>query len=271
MRRLVRITKGIYMGLMYAIFGAAIWIEFIVVVPVLWLVEKLLGPNPLRMQQLNRFLFSIWLGLLSLGGLLHARRFRGQVPQGGFVVVANHPGLFDVLVLIREIPKLSVLVKGALIKELPLARILTSAGYVVVPEIGGFGGIETLKRGTEILRDGYRLMLFPEGTRSPKGELLPFKAGALKMAQRADVFILPVLIRNAPPFLPHEDKWYFPQFERSRLELEFWDPIPPPAPGKERAAALELENRYRQALGLESRQPAPRTRKQRQFAAAPVA
>ncbi len=271
MRGLVRIAKGIYMGLMYVIFGAAIGIELVLVLPVLWVMEKLLGPDPLRMQRLNRFLFSIWLGLLSLGGLLHAKRFRGQIPDGGFVVVANHPGLFDVLVLIREIPKLSVLVKGALIKELPLNTILTSGGYIVVPQIGGFEGVDTLQRGTDILRQGYRVMLFPEGTRSPKGELLPFKAGALKMAQRADVPILPVLIKNSPPFLPHEDKWYFPLFERSKLEIELWDPIPPPPPGNERAVAFELENRYRQALGLENRQPTPRTRKRRDLAAARVA
>jgi 1-acyl-sn-glycerol-3-phosphate acyltransferase len=271
MRRFFRIAKGIYMGLMYAIFGTAIWIELIVVVPVLWFIEKFLGPSPLRMQQLNRFLFSIWIGLLFLGGLLHAKRFRGQIPDGEFVVVANHPGLFDVLVLIREIPKLSVFVKGALIKELPLARILTSAGFIVVPDMGGFGGLETLQRGTEVLRQGYRLMLFPEGTRSPKGELLPFKAGAHKMAQRANVPILPVLIKNVPPFLPHEDRWYFPLFELSRLELELWDPIPPPAPGEERTAALELENRYRRALGLDNRQPTSRTRKRRPLGATQVA
>jgi 1-acyl-sn-glycerol-3-phosphate acyltransferase len=257
-KHVVRAVKGFYMGLMYAIFGSAIWVALFTVFPVLWLVEKLSSPNPIRMQRSNRFLFAIWLRLLSFGGLLHAKPFRGQIPDGDYIVVANHPGLFDVLVLIREIPRLSVLVKGALIKELPLARLLTSAGYVVVPELGGFGGIETLQRGTEVLKRGFRLMLFPEGTRSPKGDLLPFKPGAHKMAQRANVPILPVLIRNRPPFLPKEDKWYFPLFERSSLELEFWDPIAPPAPGQERAAALELENRYRQALGLQPRQPEPR-------------
>ena len=241
------------MGLMYAIFGSAIWVVLLTVLPILLLLDRLLGPNPIRMQRLNQFLFSIWLRLLSLGGLLHAKPYCGRIPDGEFIVVANHPGLFDVLVLIREIPKLSVLVKGALIRKLPLARLLTSAGYVVVPEFGGFGGIETLQEGTDVLKRGFRLMLFPEGTRSPKDDLLSFKPGAYKIAQRANVPILPVLIRNRPPFLPKEDKWYFPLFERSYLQLEFWDPITPPAPGQERAAALELENRYRQALGFQLR------------------
>lgn len=255
MKRLVRAAKGLYMGLMYAVFGSAIWVVLFTVYPILWFGEKLFGPNPLRMQRLNRFLFALWLHLLSLGGLLDTKPYRGRIPSGEYIVVANHPGLFDVLVLIREIPRLSVLVKGALIKQLPLARILTCAGYVVVPDFGGFGGIETLQKGTCVLKRGFRLMLFPEGSRSPKGDLLPFKPGAHKMAQRANVPILPVLIRNRPPFLPKEDKWYFPLFERSSLELEFWDPIEPPAPGQERAAALELENRYRRALGLKPREP----------------
>lgn len=250
MNSVIRAFKGLYMFAMFAVFGAMIWLEAILVVPLLFLIEKIRGPNPLCMQSLNRFLFSVWLKFLFLGGLLYAKPFRGTIPKGPFVVVANHPGLFDILVLIREIPKLTVLVKGSLVRRLPLSRILRASNYVVVSEQGGFSGMDTPHEAIDVINSGYSVMLFPEGTRSPKNGLLQFKAGAFKISQRANVPLLPIMIKNTPPFLSHEDRWYFPPYPLSRLEIEAWDPIAPPASGRERQAARELEKRYRQALGL---------------------
>ncbi|MFH1136317.1 MAG: hypothetical protein V1816_09580, partial [Pseudomonadota bacterium] len=94
---------------------------------------------------------------------------------------------------------------------------------------------------------------------SPRGGLRPFNAGAFKMASRIKVPLQPVIIRNDPPFLPKGAKWFYPPRKTSLIRLEFWEPIPPPEPGREREAARELEARIRQALGLtysnETRQP----------------
>jgi 1-acyl-sn-glycerol-3-phosphate acyltransferase len=248
MHSVIRAFKGLYMFVMFAVFGAVIWLEAILAVPWLFVIEKVRGPNPLRMQSLNRLLFAVWLKFLFFGGLLHAKPFRGTIPTGPFVVVANHPGLFDVLVLIRDIPNLTVLVKGSLVRRLPLSRILRASNYVVVSEQGGFSGMDTPHEAIEVIKSGYCVMLFPEGTRSPKNGLLHFRAGAFKISQRANVPVLPIMIKNTPPFLPHEDRWYFPLYRLSRLEIEVWDPIAPPAPGQERQAARELEQRYRRAL-----------------------
>jgi 1-acyl-sn-glycerol-3-phosphate acyltransferase len=65
-----------------------------------------------------------------------------------------------------------------------------------------------------------------------------------------DVPIQPVLIRNNPPFLPKEDRWYFPRKEISRFRMEFWEPVMPPEKGEEKKFAMELEQRFRKALGI---------------------
>ena len=110
----------------------------------------------------------------------------------------------------------------------------------------------------ERIRSGQKFLLFPEGTRSPKGGLLPFKPGAFRIAGMARVPIQPVLIRNMPPFLPKEDKWYFPPSPISSLEMEFWEPVGPPERGKEEELARELEHRYRSALGMNRDAPEKR-------------
>ena len=102
----------------------------------------------------------------------------------------------------------------------------------------------------DVLKSGRRFMLFPEGTRSPKGDLLNFKSGAFKIARAAGVPVQPVLIRNIPPFMPKEDKWYYPQYEKSCFEAEFLEPIAAPEAGREMKAAKELEMIFRGHLGL---------------------
>jgi 1-acyl-sn-glycerol-3-phosphate acyltransferase len=105
-----------------------------------------------------------------------------------------------------------------------------------------------MKQAIKQLEMGYKFLLFPEGTGSPKGGILPFKAGAFIIARMANVPAQPVIIRNNPPFMPHEDHWYYPPFEISSIEIEFLEPITPPLRGEERKTAAELEKRFREAL-----------------------
>jgi 1-acyl-sn-glycerol-3-phosphate acyltransferase len=246
---LQRLFKGFYMTMMFAIFALGIVCELICVAPVLLIEKRLFHHNRYRLQSINRRLFPIWISLLKLGGLLRVQPSRGKPVEGACVVVANHPGLFDVIILIRDIPGLTVMAKRALKDKLFLGPIFELSGYLFSPDMSTVStATETIRRATSKLNEGYKFLLFPEGTRSPKGDLLPFKHGAFKIAQRANVPVQPVLIRNDPPFLPHEDKWYFPPAGVSRVCCEYWDPLPPPLPGEEIAMAKALEVRYRRAL-----------------------
>ena len=189
--------------------------------------------------------------MLKLCGLLREKPASGQPFDGPCVVVCNHPGLFDVLFLIRDIPRLSVLVKRTLSKKLPLGPIFRSAGYILSTDFEENSPVKTMLEATEKIRKGYKFLVFPEGTRSPKGGLRKFKVGAFRIARMMKVPVQPVLIRNIPPFIPKEDKWYLPPWQISRLEMEYWDPILPPEAGKEKEYTQRLENQYKHGLGLE--------------------
>jgi 1-acyl-sn-glycerol-3-phosphate acyltransferase len=84
-----------------------------------------------------------------------------------------------------------------------LGGIVRAANYI--PNDGG----ETLI-GTCVarLREGGKLLLFPEGTRSPKGELRVFKRGAARIALQAGCPVVLVDIDCRPPFLGKGDPWY---------------------------------------------------------------
>ena len=253
MEFIIRSAKGAGMFLMFSLFGAGILLALILVYPLVGLLNRFLGPDPSRYQNIQRFLFRIWLWLMSLLGLLRADPPLGRPCPGPAVVVGNHPGLFDVLFLIRDIPDLTVLVKNTLTRFLPIGPLLQAAGFVLSPDLVRISPLESLGKAMDNIRSGYKFQLFPEGTRSPKGGMLHFNAGAFKIASRTKVPLQPVIIRNHPPFLPKGDKWYYPPRETSIIQLDFWEPIPPPQEGREREAARELEQQIRDALGLDKK------------------
>jgi 1-acyl-sn-glycerol-3-phosphate acyltransferase len=249
--KLIRGIKGFFMTALFGLFLGGILIELFFALPLIWFLDRIFGPEPDRMQLAHRILLSFWIMMLRLCRLLSAKPTNGKPFDGPCVVVSNHPGLFDVLFLICDIPRLSILVKRTLAQKLPLGPIFRSAGYVLSTDIAENNPLESMMGATEKLRRGYKFLIFPEGTRSPKGGLRKFKVGAFRIARMTNVPIQPVLIRNTPPFMPKEDKWYFPPWQISRLEMEFWEPIPPPETGKEKEYTQMLENRYKHALGLE--------------------
>jgi 1-acyl-sn-glycerol-3-phosphate acyltransferase len=251
-----RCMKGFFMGALFGVFLLGIFLELLITLPALWVLNRILGPQHYRMQWTIRILVSLWLFLLRGCRLLKVRELRGKPFDGPCVIVSNHPGLFDVLFLIRDIPRMSVMVKQSLARKLPLGPVFRSAGYVLSPDFGQRGPFQSLDEAIEKIDMGYKFMIFPEATRSPKGDLGRFNAGPFMLARLSNVPLQPLFVRNDPPFLPKEDKWYFPPSGVSTLEIEFWEPMAPPQAGQERAFARDLEARYREALGLTSLLPA---------------
>jgi 1-acyl-sn-glycerol-3-phosphate acyltransferase len=243
-------TRAAWMFLMFAVFAFGIFLSLVLVVPFLTLVLPGGARRQERARAAIRGLLRVWLGLMSFGRLLRLTRILGTPAPAPCVMVANHPGLFDVLFLICQVPELSVLVKARLARRLPLGPVIRAMGYVLSPDAQGATAVTSLMDLEEALRRGFRVLLFPEGTRSPRGALRTFNAGALRLAARAQVPVQPVVIRCDPPFLEAGSKWYRLPSVPSLVELEFLAPEPPPPPGEERAVAKALEHRYRDALGL---------------------
>jgi len=248
--KFLRGTKGLLMLGLFGVFLFGIFFELLIILPVLWVLNRILGPQPCRTQRTISILVGLWLFLLRACGLLKVRELKGKPFDGPCVIVSNHPGLFDVLFLIRDIPRMSVMVKRSLARKLPLGPVFRFAGYVLSPDFEQRGPFQSLDEATEKIAMGYKFMIFPEATRSPKGDLGRFHIGPFMLARLSNVPLQPLFVRNDPPFLPKEDKWYFPPSRISTLEIEFWEPMAPPRAGKEREFARDLEARYREALGL---------------------
>jgi len=119
------------------------------------------------------------------------------------LVLANHPTLIDVVVLISLLPAAGCIVKRSLWRNPFLAGVVSAARYIANhrPET-------MLDDCTRFLSGDQPLIIFPEGTRSGDGGTLRFQRGASYVALRSGRPILPVIVRCDPPTLRKGGRWY---------------------------------------------------------------
>lgn len=168
-------------------------------------------------------LFRLFLGLISaLRGMEFTWVGGENIPtRGPFLVVANHPTLLDVVMLVSRLPQADCVVKGELFKNPFLFLVVKCAGYI--PNTGGAGVVEESEAR---IRQGRTVIVFPEGTRSDPGHLKPFELGFAHIAVRADCLVLPVFFECHPPTLSKGNSLFSVPSQKARLRARVGTPIP---------------------------------------------
>ncbi len=124
-------------------------------------------------------------------------------PQGTYIFMSNHVSNMDPPILITLIPRrTSVLVKKELWRIPILGKAFTIGEFVPVDRRNRDSAIESIRRAGEVMRHGINMMVYPEGTRSPDGRLLPFKKGPFHLAMETGVLIVPVTILGTAEIMP---------------------------------------------------------------------
>jgi 1-acyl-sn-glycerol-3-phosphate acyltransferase len=146
-------------------------------------------------------LWGVRLGLFLSGirmerhGLEHLQHDRAAVYAVNHASNVEPPLIFDVL---HELfPRLRILYKAELRKLPILVRAFDLAGFVPLERGNRDQSLPAIERAADALRAGNSFLIFPEGTRSRTGELLPFKKGGFIMALKAQAPIVPVAIKGA--------------------------------------------------------------------------
>src|SRR6266545_4989136 len=181
-------------------------------------------------------------------------RVEGRWPErkGPFVVVANHQSMLDILMLSRLPREMKWVAKEALFKVPWVGWMLRMSGDIPIRRGDAESGGEALGRAKEYLARGMNVMMFPEGTRSAKGTLLPFKSGAFRLALEAGVPVLPVAVHGTAEGMPKGGPWVRP----CRAFARILEPVETAGRGVEATVALRDEVRRRIAAEL----PAERER-----------
>lgn len=179
----------------------------------------------------------------------NARLVDPGLPGKPVVVVANHPTTIDVVAVLSVYQEACVVVKHKIWTDRFLHRLFGYCGHID----GGDGSMASNTRLLENVRErlaqGFSVVIFPEGTRSPPRGLGNMFKGAFSVASTTETDVLPVVIRAEPPALHKEAPWH----ELPDRPVEYQ--VRPCAPiGAKGATARKLQRQvvdlYRQELGL---------------------
>ncbi|HSM91291.1 MAG TPA: lysophospholipid acyltransferase family protein [Anaeromyxobacteraceae bacterium] len=156
-------------------------------------------------------------------------RFEGRqkLPWNGpAVLVANHLSLVDILVLYGLFRPFKWVAKGELFRVPFVGWNMVLNDYVRIWR----GDRESVRRMMEHCREhlsrGAPVMIFPEGTRSRDGRMLPFKDGAFKLAAEAGCPLIPIAISGSQLALPKHGIIFR---QRATIRVRVLDPIDPKA------------------------------------------
>lgn len=159
-----------------------------------------------RTRALIRRMFRVYLETLRALRVLsldiHDAELLGRIE--GRLIVANHPTLLDVVLLIALVPRLQCIVKHELWQSRYLGGVVRQAGYIR----NDLPSEELIEACRTALASGCNLIIFPEGTRTPPERPVRFHRGFANIALLAGADIQTVKIKCEPMFLMKGQPWW---------------------------------------------------------------
>ena len=143
------------------------------------------------------FMYWVFIGALRVTMRIAGIHIRVEgtenIPPGVCVFAANHASNIDPVALVPNIPRrVALLAKKEVFRVPILSKALHLAKLVPVDRADREAAAESVDIAIQYLKEGLSFLVYPEGTRSPHGHLLPFKKGTFVMAIRAGVPVVPV-------------------------------------------------------------------------------
>jgi 1-acyl-sn-glycerol-3-phosphate acyltransferase len=120
-------------------------------------------------------------------------RFRDEP---GLIVVANHPSMLDALILVARLPRSACIMKAELMRN-----VFLGAGARLARYVRNDSARSLIRLAVDDLRSGGQLVVFPEGTRTTRRPVNPFRPGVTLIAKLAGSPIQTVFIETESPYL----------------------------------------------------------------------
>ncbi|NTU52172.1 MAG: 1-acyl-sn-glycerol-3-phosphate acyltransferase [Chlorobiaceae bacterium] len=141
-----------------------------------------------------------------------------------YLVVSNHAGMADIPLILGTIKlNLRFVAKEELGKIPVFGWALKTGGYVLIKRGQSREALQSMLQAVTTLKKGPSIHIFPEGTRSQTGAILPFKRGAFIIAQKAGVPVLPVTIIGSHLITPKKSL----KINKGKIRLIISKPIEP--------------------------------------------
>lgn len=193
-------------GFAFLVFGLGGLLLTLFVFPLITLILRDGARREAAVEGVIHLLFKNYINMLRVLGVIGVKIIGGDrlASCKGQLIVANHPSLLDVVLILSLVPRAKCLVKAALWQNFFLGGVVRSAGYIrndaEVDEI--------VATSRDRLQAGSNIVLFPEGTRSVPGQPIRFRRGAANIALLAQADIQLVTLTVTPSTLTKGEAWH---------------------------------------------------------------
>lgn len=209
-----------------------LFVFFIISIP-LFLFEFILGKfNHRRMVASSQaIVVHVFYVILFICGVKNTVIGRENVPKNEAVLyISNHRSYFDILVAYSSVPTLTGFMSKKEIGKIPFLRTwMNFLQCLFLDREDIRQGLKTVLKGIDQVKAGYSVFISPEGTRNQEVEMLPFKEGGFKIAEKTGCAIIPVSITNTDEVFEN----HVPYIRKAHVIIEYGKPIYPKDLSKE--------------------------------------
>ncbi|MFA5252877.1 MAG: lysophospholipid acyltransferase family protein [Phycisphaerae bacterium] len=165
-----------------------------------------------------------WLCRIFCMLFFHPRPFNlSRIPKkGGFLLLSNHQSFLDPMLNANPITRPCCFAARDTLFNVPIFGTMLHT-VNAIPIKRGQADLTAMRMFVERLKDGYGLVLYPEGTRTLDGKIAEIKPGFSLLARRANVPIIPSVIDGAYECWPKKKKLFSP----GKVYVNYGLPIPP--------------------------------------------
>ena len=195
-----------FLRALFLIFSAAVCTA---ILAPLAIVSCLLDPSgrwPSRFQRT----WGNWL-LRTNGSRLRPKGLEHLEKGQAYIFVANHSSILDIPGIISASPlPVRFIAKKSLVWFPIFGWFLSLAGHILIDRENAKSALLSLKKAAALLKNGISIVVFPEGTRTPDGQVKDFKGGAFLLALQSKAPIVPVSISGTYHMLPRTGWCFWP-------------------------------------------------------------
>ncbi len=135
------------------------------------------------------------------------------------VIISNHQSYLDLIYLLRLNPKMIAFTNSWVYNSFFFGKIIRFADFVPV-----FQGLdENFEKLKKKIEEGYTLLVFPEGTRTPDGNISRFHQGAFYVADKLNIDIQPIMIHGIFECIPKHEFY----LKAGKIHMKIFDRIKP--------------------------------------------
>ena len=207
----------------FAVFSVGGLLMALMLFPLIAMIAPDTATKNSRIRRLIHAGFRGFVRLLSILGVIEFNESgrKQLLACRGEILIANHPSLLDVVLLMSLLPEAQCVVKHQLWNSRFLGSVVRGAGYIR----NDIPADQMIEKCQLEFDQGTNMVLFPEGTRTVPGKPIKFQRGFANIATLCGADLQPITIRCTPPTLLKGERWYEIPDEKMKFSLVTHDKI----------------------------------------------